>query len=340
MWFPHYLCSMTRWNSCNRDRSGWELSPLDCISWDEYNISLTLDQYGYLLLYTTPESLWKLDLSDIPVSLLVVDECHCVTSWGYGFRKAYLELSDFVDSLSHRPQVIALTATAPIADREQINQLLHMKHVREHTVSLYRPKLTFSAYFFVSEDASQKKLKHLLKRHMKSGDGSCIIYCNTKKHADTIYDLIKTWYPDQVAICRSNLPNKERKQNERAFMRGDRRIMVATSAFGMGINKSDVRLIIHYNLPLSLIDYCQQAERAGRDGGKARCILLYNKSDYDLNRYVIEQNQEPRALDYSLKALDEMKEYADSDKGYMVQRMLAALGEQLDKPCGRCTASR
>lgn len=147
MWFPHYLCSMTRRNSCNRDRSGWELSPLDCISWDEYNISLALDQYGYLLLYTTPESLWKLDLSDIPVSLLVVDECHCVTSWGYGFRKAYLELSDFLDSLSHRPQVIALTATAPIADREQINQLLHMKHVREHTVSLYRPKLTFSAYF-------------------------------------------------------------------------------------------------------------------------------------------------------------------------------------------------
>mgnify|MGYP002797686724 FL=1 len=111
----------------------------------------------------------------------------------------------------------------------------------------------------------------------------------------------------------------------------------AASAFGMGINKSDVRLIIHYNLPLSLIDYYQQAGRAGRDGGKARCILLYNKSDYDLNRYVIEQNQEFRALDYSQKALDEMKEYADSDNGCMVQRMLAALGEQLDKPCGRCT---
>ena len=116
--------------------------------------------------------------------------------------------------------------------------------------------------------------------------------------ADTVYDLIKTWYPDQVAICRSNLPNKERKRNEKAFMRGERRIMVATSAFGMGINKSDVRLIIHYNLPLSLIDYYQQAGRAGRDGGKARCILLYNKSYYDLNRYVIEQNQEFRALDY------------------------------------------
>lgn len=120
-------------------------------------------------------------------------------------------------------------------------------------------------------------------------------------------------------------------------MRGERRIMVATSAFGMGINKSDVRLIIHYNLPLSLIDYYQQAGRAGRDGSKARCILLYSKSDYDINRYVIEQNQELRALDYSQKALDEMKEYADSDKGCMVQRILAALGEQLDKPCGRCT---
>lgn len=111
--------------------------------------------------------------------------------------------------------------------------------------------------------------------------------------------------------------------------------MVATSAFGMGINKADVRLIIHYNLPLSLIDYYQQAGRAGRDGGKARCILLYNKSDYNMNRYVIEQSQE--ALDYSLRALDEMKEYADSDKGCLVQRMLSVFGEQMDHPCGKCT---
>ena len=309
----------------------------DCISWDEYDISSALEQHGYLLLYTTPESLWKLDLSDIPVSLLVVDECHCVTAWGYGFRRAYLEIGDLVDSLSHRPQVMALTATAPIADREQIKRLLHMKHVREHIVSLYRPKLTFSSYSFVLEDARQKKLKRLLKRHMKSHDGSCIIYCNTRRHTDHVYSMVKDWFPDEVAICRSNLPDGKRKQNERAFMRGDRRIMVATSAFGMGVNKADVRLIIHYNLPLSLIDYYQQAGRAGRDGGKARCILLYNKSDYDLNRYVIEQNQEPRALDYSLKALDAMKEYADSDKGCMVQRMLAALGEEMDKPCGRCT---
>ena len=199
----------------------------DVLSWNESDMQSALDQYGYLLLYTTPESLWKLDLSDIPVSLLVVDECHCVTSWGYGFRKAYLEIGDFVDSLFHRPQVIALTATAPIEAREQIKQLLHMKHVSEHTVSLYRPKLTFSSYSFVSEEARQKKLKHLLKRHMKSGDGSCIIYCNTKKHADTIYDLIKARYPDQVAICHSNLPNKERKRNEKAFMRGERHIMVS-----------------------------------------------------------------------------------------------------------------
>ena len=106
------------------------------------------------------------------------------------------------------------------------------------------------------------------------------------------------------------------------------------------INKCDTFQTRHnstHNLPLSLIDYYQQAGRAGRDGSKARCILLYSKSDYDINRYVIEQNQELRALDYSQKALDEMKEYADSDKGCMVQKMLAALGEQMDKHCGRCT---
>lgn len=307
----------------------------DCVPLDESDIQTALEQHGYLILYTTPESLWKLDLSNIPVSLLVVDECHCVTSWGYGFRKDYLRISTFVDLLPRRPQIIAMTATAPIADRKEIKKLLHMKHVKEHAVSLYRPKLTFSVYPFVSEDARQKKLKSLLKQHMKSDDGSCIIYCNTRTHANDIYDLVKKWYPEQAAICHSNLPDGERRRNERAFMCGERRIMVATSAFGMGINKADVRLIIHYNLPLSLIDYYQQAGRAGRDGGKARCILLYNKSDYNMNRYVIEQSQE--ALDYSLRALDEMKEYADSDKGCLVQRMLSVFGEQMDHPCGKCT---
>ena len=309
----------------------------DCMSYDEFGIQRALKQYGYLILYTTPESLWKLDLSDIPVSLLVVDECHCVTSWGYGFRAAYLEIGDFLKQLPRRPQVVALTATAPVSDREKIKELLHMKHIKEYEISLYRPKLTFSVYSFVSEEKRQKELKRLLKQYSKSGDGSCIIYCNTRAQTKEIYDLVKKWYPKQVSICHSNLSNGERKRNEQAFMSGERRIMVATSAFGMGVNKSDVRLIIHYNLPLSIIDYYQQAGRAGRDGGKARCILLYRKSDYDFNRWVIEQNQDPAALEHSLRALDEMKEYADDEKGCMVQRMLLALGEKLDKPCGRCT---
>ena len=309
----------------------------DCMSYDEFCIQRALKQYGYLILYTTPESLWKLDLSDIPVSLLVVDECHCVTSWGYGFRAAYLEIGDFLKQLPRRPQVVALTATAPVSDREKIKELLHMKHIKEYEISLYRPKLTFSVYSFVSEEKRQKELKRLLKQYSKSGDGSCIIYCNTRAQTKEIYDLVKKWYPKQVSICHSNLSNGERKRNEQAFMSGERRIMVATSAFGMGVNKSDVRLIIHYNLPLSIIDYYQQAGRAGRDGGKARCILLYRKSDYDFNRWVIEQNQDPAALEHSLRALDEMKEYADDEKGCMVQRMLLALGEKLDKPCGRCT---
>ena len=309
----------------------------DCMPYHASGIQRALKQYGYLILYTTPESLWKLDLSDIPVSLLVVDECHCVTSWGYGFRAAYLEIGDFLKQLPRRPQVVALTATAPVSDREKIKELLHMKHIKEYEISLYRPKLTFSVYSFVSEEKRQKELKRLLKQYSKSGDGSCIIYCNTRAKTKEIYDLVKKWYPKQVSICHSNLSNGERKRNEQAFMSGERRIMVATSAFGMGINKSDVRLIIHYNLPLSIIDYYQQAGRAGRDGGKARCILLYRKSDYDLNRWVIEQNQDPAALEHSLRALDEMKEYADDEKGCMVQRMLLALGEKLDKPCGRCT---
>ena len=309
----------------------------DCPSWDEADIQTALNERGYLLLYTTPESLWKLDLSDIAVTYLVVDECHCVTSWGYGFRNAYLKIGDFVDQLSPRPHVIALTATAPLTDRSQIRQLLHMRHIKEYVISLCRPKLTFSAYTFVSEDARQKKLKSLLRKHMKTSDGACIIYCNIKRNAQIVYDLVRKWYPEQVAICHSNLPSGTRKWNEKQFLHGKRHIMVATSAFGMGVDKADVRLIIHYNLPLSLIDYYQQAGRAGRDGGKARCVLLYKKSDYNTNRYVIEQNQKAEALDYTLHALDEMKEYADTEQGCMVQRMLAALGENREKPCGKCT---
>lgn len=309
----------------------------DCMPYHASDIQRALKQYGYLILYTTPESLWKLDLSDIPVSLLVVDECHCVTSWGYGFRAAYLEIGDFLEELPYRPQVVALTATAPVSDREQIKKLLRMEHIKEYEVSLYRPKLTFAVYSFVSEEKRQRELERLLKQFIKSDDGSCIIYCTTKKYTEAVYSFVKERHPNQAAICHSNLPSGKRKQNEKKFLHGDRRIMVATSAFGMGINKSDVRLVIHYNLPLSLIDYYQQAGRAGRDGGKARCILFYRKSDYDLNRWVIEKKQNPDALGRSLEALDEMKEYADAEKGCMVQRMLLALGEKLDKSCGRCT---
>lgn len=308
----------------------------DCVSWNECDISSALDRYGLLLLYTTPESLWKLDLSDIPVSLLVVDECHCVTAWGYGFRRAYLELGRFVDLLSPRPQVVALTATAPPEDREQIRELLHMERVREHTASLYRPKLTFSVCPLVSEEARRRTLKRLLKQHRKDGGGACIIYCCTKKMTEAVYKLVRQWYPGQAAICHSNLPGGTRRQNERAFLRGERTIMAATSAFGMGVDKPDVRLVIHYGLPLSLIDYYQQAGRAGRDGGKARCVLLYRKSDYDLGRYILESCRVQGGLERPRAALDEMKEYADG-KGCMVQRMLSALGERLDRPCGRCT---
>lgn len=314
--------------------AGYICSEVD--SWNEYDVKSALEQHGYVLVYTTPESLLKLDFTDFPVSMVVVDECHCVTAWGYGFRKAYLQIGDYINSLEAHPLVVAMTATAPVPDRKEIVSLLGMKQVKTHTVSLYRPKLTFTTYSFVSEEMRLKKLRHLLKDIMKS-DGSCIVYCNTKNKTDKAYEIVRKWYPKQVARCHSNLPGNERKKNEQAFMRGDIRIMVATSAFGMGIDYAHVRLVIHYNLPLSLIDYYQQAGRAGRDGNKAKCVLLYQKSDYACNRYIIEQNQEEAALQYTLNALDAMKEYAENGEGCMVQRILLALGEELEKPCGRCT---
>lgn len=134
---------------------------------------------------------------------------------------------------------------------------------------------------FVSDEAKLKELKRLLKKHQED---SCIVYCNTKKMTDAVYDEVKKWYPDDAAKCHSNLNGQMRKNNEWLFLKGERKIMIATSAFGLGVDQSDVDLVIHFNLPLSLIDYYQQAGRAGRTGQKAKCILLYCEDDYHVNR--------------------------------------------------------
>ena len=289
------------------------------------------------ILFVTPERLqnrkFQEAIQGIAISMIAVDECHCVTSWGYGFRSDYLEIGKFIDNLHQQPVIVALTATAAPDMRLQICELLSMDQPKVFVNSLHRKNLHFMKRSFVSDESKLKELKRLLKKHQ---DGSCIVYCNTKRMTDAVYDEVKKWYPDDVVKCHFNLTGQARKGNEIQFLNVKKHIMVATSAFGLGVDQSNVDLVIHFNLPLSLIDYYQQAGRAGRAGQIAKCILLCCEDDYHVNLVILKEIADKSSRKAAFRALDEMKEYAESDSCLTCQ-ILSALGEEIDKPCGFCT---
>ena len=289
------------------------------------------------ILFVTPERLQNRKflntIENVEISMVAVDECHCVTSWGYGFRSDYLKIGAFINNLPVKPVIVALTATATTDMRLQVCELLSMDRPKVFVNSLHRKNLHFIKRSFVSDAAKRKELKSLLKKHK---DGSCIVYCNTKKITDAVYNEIEKWYPDDVVKCHSDLTGQVRKGNELLFLNGKKHIMVATSAFGLGVDQSDVNLVIHFNLPLSLVDYYQQAGRAGRAGQKAKCILLYYENDYHVNRKILKEIDDKSDQKTALMALDAMKEYAESSE-CLTSQILSALGEEMDKPCGSCT---
>lgn len=170
------------------------------------------------VLFVTPERLqnrkFQEAIQDIEISMIVVDECHCVTSWGHGFRPDYLKIGEFIDSLPIKPVIAALTATASLDMRLQICDVLSMDQPEVLVNSLHRPNLHFMKRSFVSDEAKLKELKRLLKKHK---DGSCLIYCNRKSMTDAVYDEVKMWYPDDVTKCHSNLSGKSGKEMRCSF---------------------------------------------------------------------------------------------------------------------------
>ena len=289
------------------------------------------------LLFVTPERLQSQtfirEIDSVSISLVAVDEAHCVTSWGYGFRSAYLKIGEFINTLPDSPIKVALTATATPQMRKEICELLAMEQPEIYINSLYRPNLHFIKHTYVSDQAKLKKLYSILK---KKDYHACVVYCNTIKMTDAVYKIISEWFPEKVTRCHSNLNNQVRKENDLMFLNGERQIMVATSAFCMGIDQSDVDLVIHFNLPMSPIDYYQQAGRAGRAGQKSKCVLLYCENDYQVNRWIIKEMKNAAARKSMLAALGQMKEYADSS-GCLAQQLFSYLGEIRDIACGLCT---
>lgn len=265
------------------------LSPL------EIDDLISAATYGYYrILYVAPERLsdarFRKLCQQVDVSLVAVDEAHCISQWGKDFRPSYTKIADFIDTLPKRPCLCALTATATDKVREDIVRALNLNNPSICVAGFDRKNL----YFGVERPIPAQKDDCLLNLVERRKDRSGIIYCSTRDAVEEVCDfLISEGY--KAGCYHAGLPPATRKQNQESFLHDRTPIMVATNAFGMGIDKSNVGYVIHYNVPRDLESYYQEAGRAGRDGSEADCILIYNKADVSTLNYFADSGLHERA---------------------------------------------
>jgi ATP-dependent DNA helicase RecQ len=308
------------------------------LSNEEYASTMNaITQNQIKLLYIAPERLQKNEIltfsANTAIPLVVVDEAHCVSQWGHDFRTSYLQISNFIDSLVNlRPVTAAFTATATIKVREDICKLLTLNEPFFVNTGFDRPNL----YFEVQKPGDKKAV--LLECLAKRKNASGIIYCSTRKTVEETCAMLNS-RGFNATRYHAGLDDSERRRNQDDFIYDRKTVMVATNAFGMGIDKSNVSFVIHYNMPKNMESYYQEAGRAGRDGSPADCILLYSGQDVRINEFLIRQGDDNEPdddlLDHNLELLKQMTYYSTSSD-CLRRRLLMYFGEHSPVSCGNC----
>lgn len=288
------------------------------------------------LLYIAPERLGSNFfcnvLRSMPISQVIVDEAHCISQWGHDFRPSYRLIGDWLASLSKRPVVGAFTATATKAVENDIKTLLGLDHANVYVTGFDRPNLSFSVV------RTPKRMDYVVDYVRRHSHENGIIYCSTRKDVERVYDNL-TRAGIQTGYYHAGLSDEMRKDMQNKYAFDQLQVMVATNAFGMGIDKSNVRYVLHYQMPRNMESYYQEAGRAGRDGAPAECILLYSGQDVRVHKYLIEQGHlEPQREQVELRKLQSMIDYCFCST-CLRKYMLAYFGEIVPwLECSNCSS--